>query len=258
MTRIAVIGLSDSLLELAVSLKDAGADVAGFDSHVPQYVPIPVSSSVEEAVEGADIVLVQSAPHLALSTAEKISPVLKAGAIYADFSAGTPDLKQRIAQTVPEGACADAALVAEVGVETAGPAAMRMVSELTALSLPAYFISDRAGDVATRQLLRNLLAKSLTGALTDTLWAAESIGLQDFAWQEIQRQFEGMTAASAQELINDAAHNFKRHQIEMQDVVEILAQSGYESTMIAPIQFTHGRIMHGKKIPHAQPPAKKS
>ena len=36
MTRIAVIGLSDSLLELAVSLKDAGADVAGFDSHVPQ------------------------------------------------------------------------------------------------------------------------------------------------------------------------------------------------------------------------------
>lgn len=104
MTRIAVIGLSDSLLELAVSLKDAGADVAGFDSHVPQYVPIPVSSSVEEAVEGADIVLVQSAPHLALSTAEKFAPVLKAGAIYADFSAGTPDLKQRIAQTVPESA----------------------------------------------------------------------------------------------------------------------------------------------------------
>ena len=258
MTRIAVIGLSDSLLELAISLKGAGADVAGFDSHVSQYVPIPVSSSIEDAVEGADIVLVHSAPHLAHSTAEKIAPVLKAGAIYADFSAGTPDLKQRIEQTVPEGACADAALVAEVGVEASGAAALRLVSELTVLSLPAFFISDKAGDVAMRQLLRNLLAKSLTGALTDTLWAAESVGMQDFAWQEIQRQFQGMTAATAQELINDAAHNFKRHQIEMQDVVEILAQSGYESTMIAPIQFTHGRIMHGKKISQAQPPAKKS
>ena len=258
MTRIAVIGLSDSLLALAVSLKDAGAEVVGFDTHTPQYVPITVSSSIEDAVTSSDIVLVHSTPHLAHSTAEKIAPVLKAGAIYADFTTATPELKQRVAQTVPEEAHADAAIVDELGVEASGAAALRLVSELTALSFPAYFISDKPGDVALRQLLRNLLAKSLTGALTDTLWAAESVGMQDFAWQEIQRQFDGMTAARAQELIDDAAHNFKRHQIEMQDVVEILSQSGYESTMIAPIQFTHGRIMHGKKIPHAQPAAKKS
>jgi hypothetical protein len=40
--------------------------------------------------------------------------------------------------------------------------------------------------------------------------------------------------------------------MDMQDVLEMLSESGYESTMLAPIQFNHGRIMHGKKIPHAQ------
>ena len=85
----------------------------------------------------------------------------------------------------------------------------------------------------------------------------QSLGIEEWAWKDIQAQLTSLNPEVAQSLIDDAAHNFKRHQIAMQDVVEILAGSGYESTMIAPIQFTHGRIMHGKKIPYSQATAKK-
>ena len=88
-------------------------------------------------------------------------------------------------------------------------------------------------------------------------WAAESLGIEEWAWKDIQAELTSFNADAAQALIDDAAHNFKRHQIAMQDVVELLASSGYDSTMIAPIQFTHGRIMHGKKIPYSQTPTNK-
>jgi hypothetical protein len=86
----------------------------------------------------------------------------------------------------------------------------------------------------------------VSAALTDTLWAAESLGIQDWAWEEIQKL---ITIENAQGLIDDTAQNFKRHQIELQDLSELMISSGYESTMVAPIQFNYGRIMHGKKIP---------
>lgn len=255
--RIAVIGLTEPGLHLADVLRAAGADVVGFDATPPKYAPVPVVKSVEEAVHDAGIVLVFTAPTLAQSTAQLVAPALSPEAIYADFSASSPETKKKLAEILPPGSFVDAALLSGDTIEASGAAASGFVESMKSLTISATEVSEVPGDVATRMLVRNLFAKSLATAVTDTLWAAQSLGIENWAWEEIQRQFETLNAGEAQDLIDDTAMNFKRHQIEMQDVVELLAGSDYESTMVAPIQFNHGRIMHGKKIPHSQAPRPK-
>lgn len=255
MARIAVIGPSNAGLRLGVALHSAGADVVGFDLAPAEYLPIPLANSITEAA-AADVVFSFVAPHLAERTAQEVAPLLQAGAIYADFTTGIPELKKRLSHLFPDHAYTDASLT-EGTVEAAGPAAHALFVALTNLKVSVTVISGVPGDAASRALIRTLLRNGLAEVLTDTLWAAESLGIEDWAWGDIQKTLTEMNAVSAQALIDDAAYNFKPHQIAMQDVVEILAESGYESTMIAPIQFTHGRLMHGKKIPHSQAPAKK-
>jgi putative dehydrogenase len=256
MTRITVMGASDAGLRIGVALQSAGAEVVGFELTPTEFLPLPLATSLEEAAT-ADVVLNFGSPQLAEKNAQEIVPLLKEGAIYADFSAGTPEQKRRISGLFTDGVYADAALASAGALEASGTGAQALADALTPFGVTVSVISTRPGDAAARALIRTLLTNGLAEVVADTLWAAESLGIEDWAWQDIQEKFTSLNGDAAQELIDDTAHNFKRHQIAMQDVVELLANSGYDSTMIAPIQFTHGRIMHGKKIPFSQAPTKK-
>lgn len=256
MTRIAVLGLNDASLPLAVALQAGGAEVVGYDPAAPQFAPFELADSVEAAIRNADVVLSFSTPQNAHALATQSAPLLKADALYVDLGPGTPAHKQRLSELFAAGSFIDATLNQDI-IEAAGSGAQKLAELLSSSDVSTVVVSDSAGDVAKRVLIRTLLRNGLAEVLTDTLWAAESLGIEDWAWQDIQQSLTEMDAASVQALIDDAAYNFKPHQIAMQDVVEILAESGYESTMIAPIQFTHGRLMHGKKIPHSNAPTKK-
>ena len=184
MTRIAVIGPSDAGLRLGVALQAAGAEVVGFELAPAEYVPVPVASSISEAAS-ADVVLSFVAPHLAEKTAQEFAPLMQSDAIYADFSTGTPELKKRLAQLFPEHAYADAALPATGIIEAAGSAAHALFVVLTNLKVAVTVISDVPGDAAARTLIRTLLTNGLAEVVADTLWAAESLGIEQWAWNDI-------------------------------------------------------------------------
>lgn len=256
MTQFAILGLGDLGVQLAVSLQSGGAEVVGYDPAAPQFAPFELADSVEDAVRNADVVLSFSTAQSAIALASQSAPVLKADALYVDLGPGTPTHKQRLGELFTVGSFVDATLNHDT-IESSGTGAQKLAELLGSSNVNTLVASNTVGDAAKRVLIRTLLRNGLAEVLTDTLWAAESLGIEDWAWGDIQKTLTEMNAVSAQALIDDAAYNFKPHQIAMQDVVEILAESGYESTMIAPIQFTHGRLMHGKKIPHSQAPAKK-
>jgi putative dehydrogenase len=256
MIRIAILGITDSSLSLAVALGRSGAEVVGYDQVAPRFAPFELAASVENAVEDAGVVLSFSSSQNALALAMQCAPLLKADALYVDLGPGTPAHKQRLSELFAAGSFVDATFNQKT-VEATGPGAEKLAQLLQPFEVSTVVVSDTVGDMANRVLIRTLLRNGVAEVLTDTLWAAESLGIEDWAWEDIQKTLTEMDSASAQALIDDAAYNFKPHQIAMQDVVEIFAESGYESTMIAPIQFTHGRLMHGKKIPHSQAPTKK-
>ena len=238
-TRIAVIGSSADLDRLVAALVSHGAHVVG-------------------ALSEAQVVLTGTSPIQALNTARESVDALAAGAVYADLNPGTPSLKRSLADVFPAGNFADVTVgfaASETGdaaaLTTSGPAAAAL-AELFAPYASVEVISDVPGQAAARNLLRSLLDNGIANVLVDTLWAAETLGQSDWMHQEILRAFETSTARTADDYLADVSVNFKRRQMDMQDVVELLSESGFESTMLAPIQFTHGRLMHNKRIPRAK------
>lgn len=275
-TRIAVIGHGEAGSLIAGGLLAAGADVISYDPAKPEAPTTPMADTLAEAITGADVILSINSSTVASRVAEEVAQLMAVGAdagadagpgsvlgaaqnaVFADLNTGTPAMKRRLAELFGDGQFADVAimkpvpgLAEKVPLMVAGTGAKRFIELLAPYGVDTEYVSEVAGEAAARKLLRSILAKGFAGVIVDCLWAAESMGLEEWAYHEILNEFDTMNAAIAQRYIDGTAVHFKRRQIEMLDVVEMLTESGYESTMLAPIQFNYGRIMHGKKIPFA-------
>lgn len=258
--RVAVIGQGEAGSLIAGGLQEAGLEVVGFDPVVPAHPTVPMTASVEDAVDGADIVLSLNSSTVAFRIAQQVAPLLKGGAIYADLNTGTPALKKKLAALFADGAFADVAIMspvpglsAKVPMGVAGTAARRFVDLLEPFGLNLEFVSDVAGEAAARKLIRSVLAKGIAAVTIDYLWAAESLGLQDWAYDEVQREFDAMSAETAKRYLTGTVKHVKRRQIEMIDVNEMLNESGYLSTIVPAIELTYNRVIHSVKVPFSTP-----
>ena len=263
-TRIAVIGHGEAGSLIAGGLFAAGANVVSFDPARPENPTTPLVASLAEAITSVDLVLSINSSTVAYQVAESVAKLMNEGiadpdAVFADMNTGTPAMKHSLADMFASGAFADIAimrpvpgLAEKVPLAVSGSGAKRCIELLEPFGLNLEFVSDVAGHAAARKLLRSILAKGIAGVVIDFLWAAESMGLEEWAHREILDEFDTMNATTAQRYIDGTSLHFKRRQIELADVLEMLTEAGYESTMVAPIQFNYGRIMHGKKIPFAR------
>lgn len=237
----AVLGHGDDASRMAELLVQHGAQVV----HV---------GSIPTTLPGVDAVFSFTTSVAAKAVAEHVAPLIPAGTVFADFSAGTPSAKRALAELFDSGIYVDAVGRHEHDrhLDVSGPGATLLAERLSPLGFEVECVSTAPGDATARRLIRSLLAKGLAGVFIDTLWAAEALGMQGWAFEEIVREFDSASAGQAQRFLSDTASNIKRRQIDMIDVVEMLTESGYDSTMIAPIEFTYGRVLHGKKIPFSK------
>jgi L-threonate 2-dehydrogenase len=256
--KIALIGLGETSIVLAHRLKNAGADVIGFDQVKPRLLPIPIAESAEGAVADADVVLALSSSSQSLRTAESLAGTLKPGAIYADLNTGTPNLKRKLAELLPAGSFVDAAvmrpvqeLTAEVRIDASGAGAAQFLQLLAPYDLTLEYVSDVPGEATARRLMRDLMDKGFASVMADTLWAAKALGFEDWAIAEIKSHFNESDAETVQEYLNETGKNPKRRSVEVGDISEVLAEAGYESTMLNGMGLTFSHIMHGRKIPFA-------
>ena len=101
-------------------------------------------------------------------------------------------------------------------------------------------------DETAKKQLRLVLDKGVAAVLTDFLWAAKALKLQDWAIEEAGRELDPDTV---KKLLTDAQQNAKLGTMQMSDATELLVGAGYESTMVHGIMATLSQVMHGKKVP---------
>jgi 3-hydroxyisobutyrate dehydrogenase-like beta-hydroxyacid dehydrogenase len=185
---IAVLGLGEAGGRLAADLAAAGADVRGYD---PDPTRGGATTTAQEAVAGADVVLSANAASAAVAAAESALPALGDGAVYADLNTASPALKHELA-AIAGRRFADVALlgpVPEKGLGTpalaSGPGAEAFAAALRPLGMPVEVVSDRAGDAAEMKLLRSVFMKGLAAAAIESLDAAERAGHADWLRGEI-------------------------------------------------------------------------
>ena len=256
--RIAMIGPGDAGSLLARNLTGAGADVIGFDLSSDGESAMPQAETLEEAVAGADVVLSLNSSSAALRAAERASALLPPGAIFADLNTATPALKRKLAEHFAPNAFVDAAQMAPVSqtdgdsvIAVAGPGAQTFIDRLAPFGVNLELVSDVVGHAAARNLTRNILAKVLAGAVIDYMWAAEAMGLEDWAHDEMLRAFDAMTRDTATGYLEETVKNAKRREIEMLDIVEMLEEADYHSLFVPPTQLVYNKVYHSIKVPHA-------
>lgn len=256
---VAVIGLGEAGGMIASTLAAAGASVVGFDIRPPAQPAVALAESIDEAVKDADLVFSVNTSTAAYRVAQQVAPHLKNGALYIDANTGNPGLKKRIAAELPEGALVDLALMGSVteagaGVPliAAGPAAQQLADMLTPLGLNIEVVSDDIGQAAARELTRGLVSKFIASALIDYMWAAQSLGLEDWAYDELLAEFENMNAEKAKQLMQEVVSNPKRREIEMLDIVEMLEEVDYPSMFVPPAQLVYNKVYHSIKVPHVE------
>ncbi len=256
--RIAVIGPGDAGSLLARDLTTAGADVIGFDLSPLSESSTPVAETIGEAVAGADIVLSLNSSSAALRAAERVSGFLAPGAIFADLNTATPALKRKLAEKFTPDAFVDVAMMSPAAATgeqrvfaVAGPAAQTFIDRLAPWGLTGELVSDVVGQAAARSLTRSMLSKVLAGAVIDYMWAAEAMGLEDWAHDEMLRAFDAMTRDTATGYLEETVKNAKRREIEMLDIVEMLEEASYHSLFVPPTQLVYNKVYHSIKVPHA-------
>jgi 3-hydroxyisobutyrate dehydrogenase-like beta-hydroxyacid dehydrogenase len=269
--RIAVIGPGDAASVLAQQLTEAGAEVTGFDLTPVSESAILVAESLEDAVANATVVLSLNSSSAALRAAERSAPHLTSGAIFADVNTATPALKRKLAELFAPDAFVDVAMMTSAAPGAApttapamtpteaptvlamsGPAAQTLAARLAPLNLTTEVVSAEVGQAAARNLARSMLAKGLAGVVIDYMWAAEALGLADWAYEEMLREFDAMDRSTAMGYLEETVKNAKRREIEMLDIVEMLEEADYHSLFVPPTQLVYNKVYHSIKVPHSE------
>ena len=258
--KIAVLGHDATSKLLARALNDAGADVIGYDLKTPKRPTTPMAETVAEAVSDADLVLSLNSSIVALRIAEQAAPNLKPGTLFADLNAGTPAFKQKLAELFPAEVFLDVAVMGSIkehGLTTplivAGPSADSFIALLEPLGLTLQKVSEVVGEAAARELTRGVLTKCIAGVVVDYMWAAEQLGVTDWAYDELQREFNTMNAETAKGYLRETVHHVKRREIEMLDVVEMLEGADYHSLFVPQTQLVYNKIYHSIPVPFSEP-----
>ena len=249
--RIAVLGQAASGAALGARLQEAGASVVGFDIKPPRRPVVDQAETLAEAVSGADVVLSLNSSAHALKYAKDAAPHLAPSSLFADLNPGPPRLKQSLAEIFPTDSFVDVALLEPMAV--AGPAGQRLIEVLTPLGLSFEFVSEQVGAAAARALTRSILTKCIAGVVVDYMWAAEKMGLTEWAYDELQKEFDTMDAETARQYLRESGRDVKRREIEMLDVVEMLESVDYHSLFVPPTQLTYNKIYHSIKVPYSEP-----
>jgi len=257
--KLTVLGLGEAGSLIAKGLAAQGVEVVGFDPIKQKNPVVEVFETAEEAVANADVVFSLNSATVSIKVAQQVAAHLKPGAIYCDLNTGTPALKQRLSEIVPADSFVDVAvmkpvpgLAEKVPLSVAGPGAKKFLELFANLDLDITYVSDVAGEAAARKLIRSVLAKGMAALVIDTLWAAKSVGLEEWALEEINREFDTSSSKTVKRYLDGTQQHAKRRSVEMSDVVEMLSDAGYESTMVRGVELTLSRVIHGVRVPFAE------
>lgn len=250
---IAIFGLGEAGSRFAADLAAAGAGVIGFD---PAAVETPQGvervDDPAQAVAGADLVIALTAAADAPRALRQALASIPPGAVYADLSTSAAASKRSLAATAAARGLrfADVALMAIVpgkGVGTpslaSGAGADAYCGMITSMGGRVDVISTRAGDAATRKLLRSVYMKGLAAVVIEALAAAETAGQARWLWANIVDEITAADVAMLSRIVEGTGVHAQRRLHEMEASRDLLIELGVDPVMTASTVESLRRVL---------------
>ena len=252
MTPIGVFGLGEAGSLIASDLVQAGVYVRAYD---PADVPTPEGvircDTPVQVVEGVTLVIALTAAADARKALDQALEHIQVNAVYADFSTASAALKVDLANRAAEHRIAfvDVALLAVVpgnGLRTkalaAGSGVDQFVDTLSALGMPVESLGIRAGEAATRKLLRSVFMKGLAGVIIEALQAAERVDLSEWLWDNVSSEITMADESLLYRLVSGTQPHAKRRLHEMEASAQLLQDLGVDPVM------TEGTVKNLRRV----------
>jgi 3-hydroxyisobutyrate dehydrogenase-like beta-hydroxyacid dehydrogenase len=190
--KVTLIGLGEAGRIYASGLASLGYEVRAHDPYtVYENAAVLQLPDLAKAVQNAEIVISLVGAAASEAVAHEALPSMPPGSVFADLNTASPATK-RILEDVAltHGVLfADVAVLAPVprsGVHTplmaSGNGADPLTVTLSGSGIPIESIGGRAGDSATRKLLRSIFTKGLAALVFESLEAADAAGGTATGW----------------------------------------------------------------------------
>ena len=250
--RVGVLGLGEAGSLIAADLVGAGDDVHAFD---PSAVPTPDGvmrhARPHAAVAACELVLAVTPGAKARMALDGVLNALGSGVVYADLSTGSPAMKEELAAVVDGSGrqFADVALMSPVpgrGLSApalaSGSGAAHFAELINGRGGAVDVVGARAGEAATRKLLRSVVMKGLGALLIESVEAGEQAGKGKWLWDHLVSELTSLDAAMLRRLLLDTAPHAGRRLDEMRAAHELLVGLG------VPAPMTMATIAHLERL----------
>ncbi len=231
---VAVLGLGEAGRVFAQAFLQSGEDVVGFD---PGQVETPDgvtrAATAAEAVESADMVIALTTARFALSAASECREALPAGSVYLDLNAGSPTLKEKVAETL-EGVAevADGAVIGSVrtygaGVEVllSGGGSVAAAEKLRNIGTRVQILEGGPGAASGRKLLRSVFMKGLGALVHEAVEAGAAAGEEEWVREQIAEALVG-GHETLHRLHSGIEIHARRRGHELADSLQLLGEHG--------------------------------
>ena len=213
----------------------------------------PLLQSAEDVAAQADVLFVAVPCMYCVSVAERVAGSLRAGTIYADVSASSPEEMQQAWAALKDKNVyfADVALLGSVPPDqhrvpilASGNGADRFRDTMTPYGMRIESIAGEPGQASAVKLIRSIYMKGVSAIMLEMMCAAEAYGVTDLVLDSLSRSMDPIPLAShLNRLITGMAVHSRRRSAELGSSVELQEKAGLEHLMSSAAQKTHDAVV---------------
>lgn len=240
---IVLFGLGEAGSLIAADLVQAGISVVAYD---PKQVATPTGvirvHNPSEAVVDAEVIVALTAGNDAHGALNQAIDDIPTSALYADFSTNSASAKLAMAEQAARYGFdfVDVALMTVVPgkglltpVTIAGSGALRFAQCFSPLGMAITRLEGKAGDAATRKLLRSVMMKGLAAVMIESMRAAEVAGCSDWLWDNLCSEISNADQQLITRLVAGTQPHAQRRLHEMECSAQLLKDLGVDPNMTA-------------------------
>jgi 3-hydroxyisobutyrate dehydrogenase-like beta-hydroxyacid dehydrogenase len=253
MVKLGFIGFGEAAFNIAKGLKAEGLDgIMAFDKfwkgapgseligRRAAEAQVKLLPSLQELVEGSEMVVSAVSADMAVSLARASHPFLKAGKIYVDINATSPMTKQEVDKIIsPAALFVDCAVMGpvptykhKVPVSVSGKGAKIFFETMSPYGMNITLMDAPAGSASASKMFRSIFMKGFVTLLLEMLVAAHQYKVEDDVLLSVK---ETLTAGPLLEVVNGllgrGVIHSERREHEMDEVIATLEALKVDGTM---------------------------
>lgn len=252
--KIGFIGFGEAAYNISLGLKGEGVTgIIAFDKMAKDPVMgkmvtgraaeagVTLYDTAKEVAAESDVIFGAVPSSFAMDVCEEIKGVLGEGKVYADVSASTPSVKEKIWDAVKDTGVkfVDAAMLGSlpkdkhrVPITASGNGAALFQELMSPLGMKITAAGEKAGAASAIKLVRSIYMKGIASLMIEMLQAADAYDVSDEVISSISKSMDNIPFTShLDRLVTGTAIHCHRRAAELKGSVAMLEECGFSPAM---------------------------